>query len=238
MKHNLIFIGLIFILFLTSCTSIAEASTPTVGSTIKASGTGTAYADPDLVVIQLGVDTIDQDPDVAVNQNTDKMNTLLNLLEESGIPATDIQTTNYNMWVEEIYDQDNQPSGEKRYHVSNQVNVKLKDISKIGELIGEATSAGASNIFGINFAVAETADLEEAALEMAIENARQKAEWMAEDLGLTVGPIVSVVEGGSFTPPIAYGNDVQGIGGASPVPIAQGQVSLSTQVQVEFELQE
>ena len=230
--------GLIFSLFLASCTPIAAASTPTVGSTIKASGTGTAYVDPDVVVIQLGVDTVDQDPDLAVNQNTDKMNALLDLLEESGIPATDIQTTNYNMWVEEIYDQNNQPSGEKRYHVSNQVNVKLKDMTKVGELIGDATSAGASNIFGINFAVAETTDLEEAALEMAIEHARQKAEWMAEDLGLTVGPIVSVLEGGSFIPPIAFGNEVQGIGGASPVPIAQGQVSLSTQVQVEFELQE
>lgn len=237
MKRALILSGLIFILFLTSCTPIEQSSSTTIGSTISASGTGTANANPDLVVIQLGVDTVNGDPNEAVNQNTAKMNELIDLLGKTGISANDIQTTNYNMWVEDIYNQNNQPTGEKRYHVSNQVNVQLKDISKIGELIKDATSVGASNVSGISFAVSDTSELEQAALDIAIDDARQKAEWMAEKLGLKVGSIVNVVEGGNFSPPITYQSGAQGIGGGAPVPIAQGQVSLTAQVQVEFELQ-
>jgi uncharacterized protein YggE len=236
MNRNLILSGLIFVLFLASCTPIAESSSTTIGSTIRASGIGVAYTNPDLVIIQLGVDTVSNDPNEAVNQNTDKMNELIDLLENSGISANDIQTTNYNMWVEDIYDQNNQPTGDKRYHVTNQVSIRLKDLSKIGELIKDATSAGVSNVSGISFAVSETSELEQAALDIAIENARQKAEWMAEKLSLNIGSIVNVVEGG-FTPPIAFQAEFQAVGGASEVPIAQGQVSLTAQVQVEFELQ-
>jgi uncharacterized protein YggE len=238
MNRNIILSGLVLILLLASCTPNAESFSTTLRSTISASGTGFANATPDLVVIHLGVDSVNDDPDEAVNQNTAKMKKLVDLLENTGISANNIQTTNYNMWVEDIYNQNGQPTGEKRYHVTNQISIQLKDLSKIGDLIKDATSAGASSVSGISFAVSETNELEQAALDIAIENARQKAEWMAEKLGLNVGSIVNVVEGGFITPPAAFQAELQSMGDGSPVPIAQGQVSLTAQVQVEFELQE
>jgi len=236
MKNKMFLTAFILVLLLAGCNTIPGSTNNTIESTISVSGTGIASANPDLVDIQLGVDTVDKDPNKATNQNTDKMNTLLAVLEKMGIASADIQTTNYNLWVEDVYDQNNQPTDEKRYHVNNQVNIRLRDLSKIGSLIGEATKAGASNVFGITFGVAETTELEQAALDDAIDNARQKADWMARKMDKSVGSIIDVIEGGFNAPPVPYYAEKAGLGGGSEVPISQGQFSMTAQVQVVFEL--
>jgi len=233
MKIKLMMLGLVAALMLTSCNSAAVSNTP---ATLSASGTGTASTDPDVVDIQLGVDTLDSDLAEAVDQNTVKMNAILAVFAKMGVADKDIQTTNYNLWVEEVYDQSGQSTGEKRFHVSNTVNVRLRDLTKIGTLIEEATSAGVNNVFGINFGVADTTELEQAALDNAIDNAQGKAAWMASKMEANLGPVVNVIEGGFYSSPMPMAAESMGQGGGGEVPISQGQFSMTAQVQVTYEL--
>jgi uncharacterized protein YggE len=236
-KTILIGIGLVFVaLLLTGWNTYAELTDQTVVRSISVNGIGNASAIPDVVDIQLGVDTVDIDPVEAVSQNTAKMNAVMAVLDKMGIAATDIQTVAYSMWVEDVYDLDYQPTGEKRYHVTNQVNIRLRDLTQIGPLIEEATDAGATSVFGITFGVADTTELELAAIDNAIANARQKAEWIANELDVSIGTIVNVNEGGFYTQPVPFYGESGGLGGGGGAPISQGQFSMTTNVQVVYEL--
>lgn len=233
MKNKLFILGIVVVLLLTSCNTAADSET---SPTLSASGTGAASTNPDVVDIQLGVDTVDEEIAAAVDQNTIKMNEIMSVFSAMGVEEKDIQTTNYNLWVEEVYDPSGQPTGQKRYHVSNTVSVRLRDLTKIGILIEEATSAGVTNVFGISFGVADTTELEQAALENALENAQGKAEWMASNIDSTLGPVVNVIEGGFISPPMMVAAEGIGGGAAQEVPISQGQFSITAQVQVIYEL--
>jgi uncharacterized protein YggE len=233
MKSKLLIFGFLVVFLLASCNTATGETTP---STLSANGTGSASTEPDVVDIQLGVDTVDADIAVAVDQNTVKMNEIMAVFSDMGVDDKDIQTTNYNLWVEEVYDQNGQSTGEKRYHVSNTVSVRLRDLNKIGSLIEEATKSGATNVFGINFSVADITELEQAALENAIENAQGKAEWMASNIDSSLGPIVKVIEGGFISPVMPVAAEGIGGGAAEAVPISQGQFRITAQVQVIYEI--
>ena len=233
MKSRLLILGIVVVLLLASCNTAAE---PESAATLSASGTGSASTNPDVVDIQLGVDTVEPEVAEAVDQNTVKMKEIMALFGDMGVDEKDIQTTNYNLWVEEVYDPSGQPTGEKRFHVSNTVSVRLRDLTQIGNLIEEATKAGVTNVFGITFGVADTTELEQAALENAIDNAHGKAEGMASKMESSLGPVVNVIEGGYFSPPMPVAAEGIGGGGAGDVPISQGQFSITAQVQVIYEL--
>ena len=236
MKQRIFFLGLVFSLLISGCSTVKEPVSKPVKPTISVSGTGTASAAPDVINIQLGVDIADPDPVEAVNQNTIKMKAVMAVLETFNIPASDTQTTSYSMWVEDIYDQDGQLTGEKRYHVTNQVNIRLRDLTQIGTLIGKATDAGANSIVGITFGVDDTTELEQTALDNAVGNAQEKAQRIAEEMGVRIGEIVSVNEGGYYSPTPYYGDKGGLGGGGGAVPISQGQFSITTSVQVVYEL--
>jgi uncharacterized protein YggE len=237
MKLKILFLLITVVaLQLSGCKATADVEQEPVVSTLSVSGTGDASAIPDVVDIQIGVDIIDPDPVEAVNQNTTKMNAIMTVMDSMQIPGSDIQTVYYSMWVEDVYDQDGQLTGEKRYHVTNQVNIRLRDTTQIGNLIDKATDAGATSIVGITFGVADTTELEQAALDQAIENALEKAQRIADHMGVSVGKIVNVSESGYYSPPVPYYGEKIGIGGAGAVPISQGQFSMTASVQVVYEL--
>ncbi|MEW6716988.1 MAG: SIMPL domain-containing protein [Chloroflexota bacterium] len=206
-------------------------------STISASGTGTATVSPDVVDVQLGVETVSDNPAEAIGENTTKMNAVMNVLKDMEVAETDIQTLYYSMWVEQVYDENRQPTNEFRYHVANTVNIRLHDLTKIGSLLESATRAGANNISGITFGVADTEELEQNALDNALANARQKAERIAADMNVTLGKVKYVSEGGGYTAPVAYYGEKLGVGGGGgAVPISGGQFTYSMTVQVVFEI--
>lgn len=240
MRFKLIIVGLFAAVLLTSCSNAAssdETAPDSAQQTLSVSGSGIASTEPDVVDIQLGVDMTDPDLSSAVDQNNAKMNDVIAVFLKLGIDKKDIQTTNFNLWVEEVYDYNGQPTGDKRYHVSNMVNIRLRDLSQIGSLIEEATMAGATNASGINFSVADTTQLQKDALDNAIDNAQEKASAMASKMGVFLGPMISMTEGGYYGQPITVAAEGIGGGAAGIVPISQGQFSMTAQVQVVFEVQ-
>ena len=231
MKSRLLILGIVVVLLLAGCNTAAE---PESAATLSASGTGSASTNPDVVDIQLGVDTVEPEVAEAVDQNTVKMKEIMALFGDMGVDEKDIQTTNYNLWVEEVYDPSGQPTGEKRFHVSNTVSVRLRNLTQIGNLIEEATQAGVTNVFGITFGVADTTELEQAALENAIDNAHGKVKgWPAKWNQPRAGGQRDRRR--LFLSPDA-GSGRRNRGVAGDVPISQGQFSITAQVQVIYEL--
>lgn len=238
---------LIFLLFallaivVSGCTPSLNAAGNTADSgavqtstnTITVLGTGEAAGPPDEAYVNLGVETFDQSVEAATSNNEATIQEILNTLKEQGIAPKDIQTSNYSLWAEQHYG-DNGPEGIAGYHVSNQVNVTIRDIDKVADILSAAIDAGANSIYGVTFSVAEPDALEAEARADAIANARERAQSLADLSGVTLGDVQSITETFSQSP-----YPMMGMGGGASMAAAEsaispGQQSYQVQVQVTF----
>ncbi len=232
----------IAVLALTAVIATAGASSdedayPAALRTLSVSGDGAASAAPDIADIGLGVQTIDEDPTVAIVDNTTAMADVIETLVDLDIDEDDIRTLTFNMWVEQVYGPDG-PTGEFLYHVVNQIMVRVRDLDTTGDVLGAALAAGANNVGGIRFGVEDTQALEVAARDAAVDNALAKAEQLAERLGVNVGNVRHVIETSGDLPPeprleraMAFDS-----GGAS-VPVSPGDFTVRVSVSIVFDIE-
>ena len=206
---------------------------------IRVVGIGEALGQPDEAQVTVGVETFAREVTEATTDNEATIEDILTALEEAGIAADDIQTSNYSLWAEQKYGE-NGPEGIAGYRVSNQVSVVIRDIKMVGDILATVISAGANSIYGVQFSVADPAALEDEAREEALEDARQRAESLAQLSGLTLGKIVAVEEIAGQYPEYARGGG--GLGGGAldeaSTSISPGQLSYRSQVQVTFNIAE
>lgn len=216
---------------------VDSAASPVTGG-ITVVGRGEAMGQPDLARLQAGVESFAESVGEATAANEATIQAILAALEAQGIPNEDIQTSNYNLWAEQRYSEEG-PQGITGYRVSNMVTVVVRDIDQVGEVIAAVTEAGANNIHGISFDVAEPAALEAAARAEAIANARDRAESLAELAGIELGQVlvISEVIGHSGVPVAGMGGRVamDEMAQAETAPsIAPGELSFTISVQVTY----
>jgi uncharacterized protein len=206
--------------------------------TISVSGVGTATARPDLATITLGVEVIDKDVAEALSASTSRMTAVREAIGAFDIAPEDLQTVQYNVRVEQIYTDRGEPTGEYRYHVSNQLRVRLHDIAKVGPVLTAALDAGANSVGGISFQVDDTTELETQARELAIANAQAKAEQLAAGFGAEMVGLNRVAEVSVGAAPVARmdARAEAGIGGGGQVPVEAGEFSVTVQLSAVFDI--
>lgn len=221
-------------LLVSACGPAASADVPTLSVT----GSGDAFLTPDIAYIYIGVHTEGATAADAVAENNDQTQELIQALQDFGIAANDIRTTNFSIWPMDRFDPaTGQPTGEKTYAVDNTVYVTVRELERLGDLLDTAVQAGANTVNSVQFDVAEKDEALQQARADAVEDARAQAQALAEAAGLTLGEIRSI----SFIEPMAYPIfDGRGGGGAvaeaAAVPIQPGQLTFTVNVNVTYEL--
>ena len=211
------------------------------GSTVSAGGItvvgqGTAYGQPDQATVVVGVETFAATVAEATTQNQTTLDNVMAALTAAGIAAEDIQTTNYSLYAEQTYGE-NGPTGIAGYRVSNQVNVKIRDIALVSDVLAAVTEAGANAIYGVNFSVADPAALEAEARALAMQDAANRAASLAELGSVSLGEVVVISEVVG-APVMPYGGGYAMEQAASAAPgISPGQLSYQVQVQVTYSIQ-
>jgi uncharacterized protein YggE len=226
-------------LVLVACTgpsTAGAAANPVVNAGgITVVGQGEAFGQPDQAQVQVGVETFAPEVSQATSENEATIQSIMEALAAQGIEEKDIQTTNYNLWAEQIYG-DQGPEGIAGYRVNNQVNVTIRDINKVGEVLTAVTEAGANNIFGVYFSVADPAALEDEARAAAVADARERASSLAELGGVELGDVqvISEVIGQAVPMSMGLGGGGFAMEQAAATSISPGQLSYNVQVQVTF----
>ncbi|GAB4539416.1 MAG: SIMPL domain-containing protein [Anaerolineae bacterium] len=216
----------------------AETALP---RTITVVGEGKVRIKPDIAQINIGIEIIGDTVKDASSQAAATMDTVIATLLAQGIEEKDIQTSGYSVWVERPYGPEG-PMGDTLYHVNNTVMVTIRDLDKVGAILDATIEAGANNIYGVSFSVADPNPLMSQARERAVADARAKAEELAGLNNVTIGEVISVSEviggmGGYYTGgfraalPMAEG---MGSGGG---PISPGELEMTTQLQVTYAIQ-
>lgn len=209
-----------------------------VSGGITVVGQGTAYGQPDQANVVVGVESFAATVAEATSQNQTTLDNVMAALTAAGIAAEDIQTTNYSLYAEQIYGEKG-PEGIAGYRVSNQVNVKIRDIALVGDVLAAVTEAGANAIYGVNFSVADPAALEAEARALAMQDAANRAASLAElgDVSLGAVTVISEVIGQPVMP-LGLGGGGYAMEQAASAPgISPGQLSYQVQVQVTYGIQ-
>ena len=212
---------------------------PIERNTITVSGEGKVVGIPDVALIDLGM-TIER-PKVADAQkeNTRVMNELIAKLKTMGVDPKDIQTTSYTVYPS--YDWNNGKQTLRGYTVSQNVHVKVRNLEKVGDIIGTAGELGANQIGGIQFSVDEPEELKEQARLEAIENAKEKARDLAQAADVKLVRVVSFQESYNQPVPMPYYDKMAlGMGGAEAAQapsVEAGSNEIVANVTLTYEIQ-
>jgi uncharacterized protein YggE len=172
----------------------------------------------------------------ALDGNTAQANAISKSLQALGVAEEDIQTSNFNVYPSERYDPMTGEVQSRYFVVENTVNVTVRDLSSLGEVLSAVVEAGANNIYGISFDVDDREAAIAEARQLAIQDAKAKAEAIASEAGVELGDLIHIsVSGGSA--PITYFDAKGGAYAEAAVPIAAGTLSIVMECSLTYEIQ-
>lgn len=158
------------------------------------SGIGTVYAKADIANISIGIKTeAKKTPAEATKESADKMNAVIYEIKKLEIDEKDIKTSNYAL--NPVYNW-TQNKGQELigYEISQTIDIKVRNLEKIGDVISKTTEKGANQIGNINFTIDDEFVLKNQAREMAIEKAKEKAFLIAKKTDMELGRITNAYE--------------------------------------------
>jgi uncharacterized protein len=230
-KYLLSLLAIVLILSMaTACAPItAQAQTPVntpTPRTITAQGEGKVYLTPDIAYIFIGVHTQSDSVSQALSDNNKQAQAVASSLKELGVDLKDIQTSAFNVSPQQQFDKDGQPT-KMVYIVDNTVNVTVRNLQQMGQILDSVASSGANNISGISFDVKDKTSAISEARKLAIQDAKNQATEMAAAAGVQVGDLQTLNVYATSGPVPQY----EGKGGASlsvsgNAPISSGQMVL------------
>ena len=201
---------------------------------ITVTGEASVQAVPDMATVSLGVTTVAATAAEAMAANTAALAQVIERLKAAGIEPRDLQTASLSLnpnWTG--YDSSNQPQTITGYTASNQLSVRVRDVSKLGAVLDAAITDGANTLNGISFELAEPRPVLDQARKAATEDARARAELLAAAAGVKLGRVLSITEGGGYGGPMPM---FKADAASAPVPVEAGEIGLTAAVTVTFEI--
>jgi uncharacterized protein YggE len=190
---------------------------------------------PDIATLSVGVVTEAPDGNAAMRANAAQMTKVVAAIRAAGVAERDVQTSGVHLSPQYQY-RDQQAPRITGYQANNTVNVKIREIANLGEVMDALAGAGANQISGPNFQIDQPEPVYDEARRKAVELARSRAETYASALGLTVRRVVSLNEGGSAGPPMPMMRMAMAADSVESTPVAPGENTVSVHLEVVFEL--
>jgi uncharacterized protein YggE len=185
---------------------------------------------PDGVSFSLGVETRAAVVTDAFNTNARKVAAVLDALKQKGVAAEELQTSNLD--VSSVTSDSGKPAG---FRVSNLVTVRRRDVESAPALLQAAVAAGANQIGGLRFFIADPTASQKQGLELAFKDARSKAEALASFSAKALGDVVCVSEEAKVSPGPDYAR-LASLGYIGAPGVEPGAEELPFAVSAVFEL--
>jgi uncharacterized protein YggE len=221
-----------------SLTSASQASNSEAQG-LSVSGEGRASAAPDVAVLGLGVSVKAATVKEANSQAQEAMSDLLDSLEGNGVQEKDIQTSQFSVYPE--YDYRNNEQILTGYRVSHILQVKVRDIDKAGEVIDDAVDAGGDllQVQSISFTIDDTTALRSEARAEAVADAQAKAEELATLAGVSLGKPTYISESTSTPYTQPYYDRVAGVAmeEATVTEISTGELEVVVSVYMTYTIE-
>lgn len=222
-------------------------------NTITVSGHGEFDAAPDIATFSFSVVSTKSTAAAAQADATTKQNAVSAYLKDAGIAEKDIQTSGYSVYPQYEYQTAACPASSggtpvycppgkqvlTGYEARQTTTIKVRDLAKAGDLLVGVGQKGATEVSGLNFTFDDPNAPQTSARQKAIADAKQKAEELAKELGVSLVRVTAFNENGGSAPrPMAaYAVDSQAMGkGASSPEVNPGQNTVSDDVTITYEI--
>ncbi len=217
-------------------------------NSISVTGEGEVVSLPDIATFSFTVSADARAVSDAQGQVTEKMNAILASLETFGIEEKDIKTTDYSVWPKYVYEPAvcsptfcppprQVPNG---YTANHSVLIKIRKTEDAGKVLALIGEQGATGLSGISFTVDDPDRTLDEARAKAIMDAKDKADMLAEELGVRLVRVVSFYDNTGGGPVPYYG---EGMGAdavkVSPIQtptIPTGENKVKVNVTVVYEI--
>lgn len=222
-------------------TLVAAAQAQDNSGSLTVTGSGGASGAPDMALVRLGVQTSDENVLAAFNRSNEVTARIIEALLALGVERKDIQTSGLSLYQDRPYDPySDVGDGAIIYWAQNSLSVTLRDVDLVGQALGAGVAAGANSIDRLSYAVSDPTALQDSARELAVADARARAEHLAALTGTQLGRVLNIEE---------YANEVRpqtamraytmlesaDAGGAATVEA--GQLSVSLELRITWELE-
>ena len=199
-------------------------------------GRGEVQGKPDVARMTLGVETSAQPTaKVALDILSRRFDAVVAAVKALGIQDNDVTTTNLS--IQPQYDYTNGRQILRGFEASEQIEVKIRDLGKIGEVLARTTIEGVNQAGGIAFEIDDPEKLQEEAEEKAIKDARENGERLADTLGVRLGRVKAFSVSGETPGPeplfAARLAEERAVGGP---PVPAGSQDIVVTVSITYEL--
>ena len=217
--------------------AVAQNNSSTMDQGIVVSGVGTVMTKPDTAILSLGVSTLASTAVQSRDQAASSMNKLLDSLKANGVDEKDIATTQFSLNPE--YNYSGTTPRLTGYRVTNFVSAKVRNVDNAAETLDAAVNAVGDDlqIGGISFTVDDPGSLASQARAAAMNDARSKAQQLADEGGVTLGKLTSITEVSSPAPTPILFDERQGSADTAGTTVEPGQQEITVSVQVAYAVQ-
>ncbi|MDO8575136.1 MAG: SIMPL domain-containing protein [bacterium] len=218
-----------------------------VTNTITVEGKGEEFAIPDVAIFSVTVTKEAKTVLEAQKLMSDKMNVIIAEVKKAGVAEKDIKTENY--YVNPKYDYTSSACIQGYcpptkpvfigYEVSQSIQVKIREVVKAGDILSTVGGLGATSIGNLNFTVDDQDTIKDKARNLAIANAKTKADELAKQLGVKLVRVVSFSENGGNYP--MYDKAMMSSSVSAPavsrgVDLPQGETKIVSNVNITYEI--
>ena len=207
-------------------------------ATVSVTGEGQVDIAPDMATLTLGVVSEATSAKTALDQNSTQLAAVIARLKETGIADRDVQTSGLSLGPRYDYGNSNGAPKLVGYTATNMVSVRVRALDQLGGVLDSVVSDGANALNGLGFGLQDPGPATDEARRRAVADARHRAELYAQAAGVTLGAVLSIAEqGGGYQPmPMMRAEASYAKGG--DVPVASGELNLSSTITVVYEIAE
>lgn len=210
---------------------------PAGRDTITIAGEGKISSLPNVAEISLGLISEGKDIPATQRDNSIKVNAIIAALKVLGIAEADMQTSNYS--INPRYEYLDGRQNIIGYSVNQNLSIKVRDLSKVGDVVAKAGELGSNQVNGVTFTIDDPSSIQQSARKEAIADAEKKAKDLAGSLGVTLVRVVGFSEStpGVPVPPMYYSkmDSMQAAGPVAP-EIQPGELDVKADVMITYEI--
>lgn len=228
-------VALLAIFSVSTAALAAEAERP---RTVAVSGQGEVQAEPDLAHVTLGIESRKLKLEEARAEVARTVEAVLKLTRELKIDQKLVRATRINVQPEYNWDANARERNLIGYFVSRQIEVELRDLEKLGQLLERATDLGVNQMGDPRLDSSKRRDLERQALAKAVEDAKANAEVVAKAAGAKLGAARAISANSAYVPPpMPMQRKVMAMEASDAAQTYQsGQMTFTGNVQIEYDL--
>ena len=211
---------------------------PPAPPVLVVSGSAQVFAAPDQAMVRLGIVRQSPNAQTAQEQANAVAQEILSAIRKVGIPAQQIQTA--RLILSPVYAPRSPESRDAPriagYNATNSVSVRVEDLSLVGAVIDAGLKAGANQLDGVQFGLRNDLPSREQALKEAVQEARSKAQVMADALRVNLTEVLEVSEGGVSILPQSEGAFAARMAAAVETPVSPGQIQVNANVTIRYRI--